>query len=183
MPTTRRDTRRIDLASRRALSELAGRTVWNFSALPAGRDAADGVMDRLRWTRADGVTAAWIELAADEPTRSLADVMAEDLVFLYDHPAARLAEPARERGAHVVCLLGAAHGWEPPDAAIDAYVMAWTRRVVAMMPAPGLMSLKEVERRTYEDLGWGCLLADIVHSDREERVGGRLHPRPTVAAR
>lgn len=39
------------------------------------------------------------------------------------------------------------------------------------------------ERSRYAPVGWCCLLADVVLEDRDERVGGRLHPRPTVAAR
>jgi hypothetical protein len=61
--------------------------------------------------------------------------------------------------------------------------MAWRRRVAALMPAPALMRLKEMEQGAYDDLGWGSLLADIVRSDRDERVGGTRHPRPAVAPR
>jgi hypothetical protein len=177
IPTTLRGSRRIDLASRRTLHELAGRTIWSVSAISAGRDSTDRFMDRFRWCRDEGVTTARIE-----PAGRFADVNAGDLVFLHDPGTTRLAQLAREQGAHVVCLLDA-DDLPARSAAVDAYVMAWSGRVAAVMPAPCLMSLKEVERRLYEDLGWGSLLADIVHSDRDERVGGRLHPRPSVAAR
>jgi hypothetical protein len=33
------------------------------------------------------------------------------------------------------------------------------------------------------ELAWGCVLGEIVHADRGELVGGRMHARPTVAAR
>jgi hypothetical protein len=35
----------------------------------------------------------------------------------------------------------------------------------------------------YRDIGWSSLLADVVATDREECVGGTLHPRPAVPAR
>jgi hypothetical protein len=183
LPTCRRDSRSLDLTSRRTVDELAGRTVWSVSCLPAGRESAERLMRRLSWTLADGVNAGWIELAADVDVAELTRVMPEDLVVLHDPSAAALARPARERRAHVVSRTGPT---EPPGghpSPVDAYLMAWGRHVAALMPAPALMRLKEMERDTYDDLGWGSLLADIVRSDRDERVGGTRHPRPTVAPR
>jgi hypothetical protein len=85
--------------------------------------------------------------------------------------------------------------------AIDAYV--WTRRrlgrrgvvverIAALMPCPDVVAAKDVEapraadpgqREADHDVGWGSVLADVVHADRGDRVGGAFHPRPTVAAR
>jgi hypothetical protein len=176
LPATRRAERRLDSTCRRTLDELAGRTVWSFSALSAGRESAGRLTERLRWT---GVPVA-------EAAEGLDGVAADDLVFLHDSGTAWLAQAARQRGAHVVRRVGTEHAWEParPHAsAVDAYVMAWARRIAALLPAPGLVALKEMEPSPYEDLCWSSLLADVVRSDRDEHVGGRLHARPTVAAR
>lgn len=183
LPTCRRDTRRLDLASRRTVDELAGRTVWSVSCLPAGRESADQLMHRLSWTSAGGVATSRIELAADVEVVELTGVMPEDLVVLHDTRAAALAQQARERRAHVVSRTGPTGPPAGHPSPVDAYLMAWRRRVAALMPAPALMRLKEMEQSTYDHLGWGSLLADVVHSDRDERVGGTLHPRPTVAPR
>jgi hypothetical protein len=37
-------------------------------------------------------------------------------------------------------------------------------------------------RAADDDLAWGSLLADVVGTDREERVGGCRGARPAVAA-
>jgi hypothetical protein len=41
-------------------------------------------------------------------------------------------------------------------------------------------SVREI-RAADGDLAWGSLIADVVHDDRGERVGGTRHPRPIVA--
>jgi hypothetical protein len=183
LPTCRRDRRRLDLASRRTIDELAGRTVWSVSCLPAGHESAERLMRRLSWTSADGVRTSRIELAADVEVAELARVMPEDLIVLHDTRAAALAQQARERRAHVVSRTGPTGPPAGHPSPVDAYLMAWRRGVAALMPAPALMRLKEMEQGTYDDLGWGSLLADVVRSDRDECVGGTLHPRPTVAPR
>jgi hypothetical protein len=71
-PSGRRGVRRLDLARRRVLDELAGRTVWNASALPRGREAAEALGDQLGWTREGGVAEEWIGVPAGEPIAGLA---------------------------------------------------------------------------------------------------------------
>lgn len=54
------------------------------------------------------------------------------------------------------------------------------------MPHAGRVELKEVVAaapRRPASLPWSSALADVVLEDRDEHVGGRLHPRPAVAAR
>jgi hypothetical protein len=132
-----------------------------------------------------------------------------DVVVLHDALAAALAEAVRERGAHAVwdISLGAApaHGavgaaWEflrRHTAPIDAFVMSWTEpgeggapveRIAAAMPSAGVVATKEIvaegaDAERLHNRGWSALLADIVHGDRGECVGGTLHARPTVPAR
>jgi hypothetical protein len=131
------------------------------------------------------------------------ELRAGDVVVLHDPFAASLAQAARARGAHVVWSLPAGpprksaadarRFLSPWCTALDAYVTAWPapdregRRgtgMLAYVAAPDLVSAKVADRardRRYERLGWASVLADIVTTDRDERVGGRLHPRPAVA--
>jgi trehalose synthase len=133
------------------------------------------------------------------------DVRPGDVVVLHDPLAAALAQALRARGAHVVWRVaigrrqaGVVEAWRflhRIRPALDAYVTAWrvpaTRRrtgLAAFMSSPDVVSAKEIgdssgRGDTYDELGWASLLADVVQADREERVGGTLRPRPTVAAR
>ncbi|HWF35094.1 MAG TPA: hypothetical protein VG295_06970 [Solirubrobacteraceae bacterium] len=130
------------------------------------------------------------------------DMREGDVVVLHDPFTASLGQAARARGAHVVWSFStrpaqrksAADAWRFLSrwrAPLDAYVTLWhaperEQRVgiAAYISAPDAVSAKvasgDPERR-YEDLGWASVLADIVSTDREERVGGRLHARPAVA--
>jgi hypothetical protein len=63
---------------------------------------------------------------------------------------------------------------------VDAYVTRWGRGLAAVMPSADLVTVK-AEPDT--ELGWTSVLADVVRGDRDETVGGTLHPRPAVAAR
>jgi hypothetical protein len=80
---------------------------------------------------------------------------------------------------------------------MDAYVMTWSpydrrpravvERIAALMPSADAATAKDIPADygsgEPRQLGWSAVLADIVHSDREETVGGTRHPRPTVPVR
>jgi hypothetical protein len=167
-PTCGREVRSLDRASRWALDKLAGRTVWSASAR---------LLEHLYWASAGGVTTSWLGLVREE---ALIEVSSDDLIILDDRVAGSLSHLARESGAHVVVRAGES---TPAIPAVDAYLMVRAGRVVAFLPAPSRISIKHVGSGRYEDLGWASALADVVHSDRGECVGGTLHPRPTVAPR
>ncbi|MEY2533848.1 MAG: hypothetical protein QOF29_1758 [bacterium] len=139
-----------------------------------------------------------------------AGVARDDVVVLHDALAAVLAQAVRERGAHVVwdVKLGvAAPGQETArdawaflrryTSAIDAFLMSWlepgdrgqpVERIAAVMPSVDIVATKELpmpgeQDTAWQDVGWSSVLADVVHRDRDEHVGGRLHARPAVAAR
>jgi hypothetical protein len=134
-------------------------------------------------------------------------VGADDVVVAHDALSALVARAARERGAHAVLRFRFAAG--PGTSAlqaleflrsftfgVDAYVLTWlergprgevVERVAAAMPSAGIVAAKEFPSRLSADqqrrLAWRMALAEVVRSDRGECVGGRLHPRPTVAVR
>jgi hypothetical protein len=78
---------------------------------------------------------------------------------------------------------------------LDAYVTGWrppasrrfARGLAALISSPDVVCAKELEAAagptSYEAITWISLLADVVESDRHDRVGGTLHARPAVAAR
>jgi hypothetical protein len=136
-------------------------------------------------------------------------VGADDVVVVHDALTALLAEALRERGAHAVWHVSFTPTPSPPTAnaartflrrytsRMDAYVMTWSpydrrprdivQRIAALMPSADAATAKDIpadygsgEPRL---LGWSALLADIVHGDREETVGGTRHARPTVPVR
>jgi hypothetical protein len=136
------------------------------------------------------------------------EVRAGDVVMLHDPLAALLADAVKARGAHAVLRLprqrtpetgadaGEATWLRRPHPSMDAYVSGWqrdgargARRVglAVFMQSPDVVSAKEVQTQAsghgYGPMGWTSLLADVVREDHDERVGGRLHPRPNVAAR
>jgi hypothetical protein len=133
-------------------------------------------------------------------------VRADDVVVLHDALAATLVGPIRERGAHTVWhvqIAGPAGGRLVSEAlrfmreytsGVDAYLLTWdedaghgvvAHEIGALMPSVGVLAAKDVvgAGESSADLAWGCLLADVVHGDRWESVGGRVHVRPVVAAR
>jgi hypothetical protein len=131
------------------------------------------------------------------------DVRSGDVVVLHDALTAALAGPVRERGGHAVwrvragttrngvAVIEAQRFLARYTAPVDAYVTSdpprrrhgeRTERIAALVPSADLLAEKEVVREC-DDLGWSALLADVVHSDREETVGGTRHARPAVAAR
>ena len=62
-------------------------------------------------------------------------------------------------------------------------------RVTALVPAAGLLDIREVSpggdapRVERVALAWTSLLGDIVEQDRADHVGGTIQVRPVVAAR
>jgi hypothetical protein len=166
----------------------------------AGATAADprfGAADRDLY--AEGARAS-DQLVGDS-------VGADDVVVAHDAVSAILGQAVRERGAHAVWNFRVAR---PPGTAairaldflktfttgVDAYILTWlargprgevVERVMAAMPSAGFVAAKEFPTHPGGDeprtLAWRMALAEIVRSDRGECVGGRLHARPTVAAR
>jgi hypothetical protein len=130
-----------------------------------------------------------------------------DVVVAHDALSAARCQAVRARGAHAVWHIRIARSWPNParqalefvgrfTPGIDAYLLSWierrahgemVERVAAAMPSAGIVATKEfpVRYRSREPrrLAWRMALAEVVRSDRDEAVGGTLHPRPTVAAR
>jgi hypothetical protein len=180
-PFHARGARAFAYARARTLDELAGRTVW----LAAQSAAAQRLRDHLAWA-GDDVAAAWFgspDPAVDDDLA--ADVQPDDIVVLHDPVTAAPAEALRQRGAHVIVQRA---GLPTPAPAVNAYLISGTTRdgavvVAAAIPCAGIVTAKETRGAGYRDVGWGCLLSDIVMWDREDCVGGRLQPCPAVAAR
>jgi hypothetical protein len=123
-------------------------------------------------------------------------VRPDDVVVLHDALSATLAQAVRERGAHAIWRVpppspaaGAARAFlRPYTTGLDAYVTTDDspdgRRFVALMPSADLLAAWDVPPGgDLDSAGWSSILAEVVHADRDEHVGGRRHPRPTVAAR
>jgi trehalose synthase len=75
-PATVRAARRLEGAGSRAAEELAGRTVWCATALPAGREAALALTDCLLWAGDSGVVSSTLEVRPLDPVRKLAERLA-----------------------------------------------------------------------------------------------------------
>lgn len=227
-PSTR-DARILDVVSRVAADELAGRTVWCAAGLLRGREAADRLSRRLTEATAPRVAVRRLEVAADEPLTHLADrlqrmlegasapsrplgtaerdvyddgarnaerlagdrVRPGDVVVLHDALTALMAEAIREQGAHAVWELQPAPTASEAlsflrayTAGLDAYLTVRAGLLAAHMPSPAAVAAKEVAPGGgYDTVGLRWLLADVIHDDRREHVGGTLHARPAVAAR
>jgi hypothetical protein len=133
----------------------------------------------------------------------------DDIVVVHDALTALLAEALRERGAHAVWRVSFGPTTSRPTATaartflrrytshMDAYVMTWSpydrspravvERIAALMPSTDAVAAKDIPA-SYAGgeprlLGWSTVLADVVHGDREETVGGTRHARPTVPVR
>jgi hypothetical protein len=163
-PVATRDRRTLAYCGARAADALAGRTVWCSPRLAEP-------LERLLRDRAA------VRVYSGAP------VGTDDVVMLDDAP---LAPAVRECGAHAVVGLRTIPGSR--DAAVDAYVVAWSARgtlayrLAAVMPQAGRVAEKDMGAAG-DELAWGSLLADVVDGDRDEHVGGRRHVRPAVAAR
>jgi hypothetical protein len=209
MPRSARDANAFGTAEERAGDVLAGRTVWCAAGRAADHAPARELRTRLEGA-GPGVHAAWLQmrntaeasgLVIDEPIRP------GDVVIAHDALSATAAAAARERGAHAVWRVRITQG--PPDLhrevvallarlapAIDAYLLSWVERtahgglverVAAVMPWAGIVAAKEFPTRfggnEPRQLAWRMAVAEVVRGDRDEAVGGTLHPKPTVAAR
>lgn len=190
-PGSARDIRAFGAADERSADVLGGRTVW----CTAGEPAAGAATRELRACLGGAgraLTAAALPLQEpDERLRILAQQIDEmltghdagrpglgrrdgriyskgateserligdgvcprDVVVAHDVLSAVLCEAARDRGAHAVRRVRIARRWINPA------------------------------RQALDRLAWRMALAEVVRSDRDEAVGGTLHPRPTVAAR
>jgi hypothetical protein len=185
----------LDVGGEEPLREAAQRLDTGLAGTAAAAGWPFGAQERDCY--ADGVDSGE-SLVGD-------GVRADDVVVLYDALTTVLVQAIRERGAHAVW-----HVRIPPGehaAAVDdalgflhdytngvgAYVLSWTERagagpaehrIAALIPALGVVSDKHAAPEPAADeLAWGCVLGEIVHADRGEMVGGRMHARPTVAAR
>jgi hypothetical protein len=209
-PTTLRQVRAVGAARDRVADVLAGRTVWCAMALPGLARAANQLRALLDGA-APGVAAVRLQLTAGEQLRGLAEQLDRrvdpgDIVVAHDALSATAAPAMRERGAHAVWRVllsrrsrNAEHralGFLPVFGRLDAYLLGWrergpggqiTERVAAAMPSAGMIAAKEFAvappGEDWRRLVWWMALAEIVRSDREECVGGTLHPRPAVPAR
>lgn len=179
----------LDVAATEPLRAAAGRVEALLEGTPGpGTIASD---DQV----------ACLEGALDGDQLAGSRIGPDDVVVVHDALTALLARAVRARGAHVV--------WhEQPAAAparpagrearvllrrcagsFDAYLVTWrtgrTGHITAAMPCSGHVEAKEVAAGPAEwrALAWTVALADVVATDREERVGGTLHARPAVAAR
>lgn len=187
----------LEISARDPLRELAERL---DAALRGDRDAT-GDLGRPE--------AEILSAGADDGEAMVgAAVGAGDVVVAHDALTAMLAQAVRERGAHAVwhVHLGAAPQVETVARAwrfvrdytsgLDAYVMTWSEparfgatveRIAALMPSADVLAATEIPAPYASGeprlLGWSSVLADVVHDDRHENVGGRLHARPAVAAR
>jgi FAD/FMN-containing dehydrogenase len=116
----------------------------------------------------------------------------DDVVVLHDALSAILSTAVRERGAHVVWRIRpratrAATAWRvlsPFTAHVDAYVAGAPGIVAAAMPSRDAVTARQTGLGApYDIAAWSSVLADVVHSDRDEHVGGVRRPRPAVAQR
>lgn len=74
-PSSVRENRVADFARRRAVDQLAGRTVWCASALPEGRSRARRLRASLRWAHDDGVVTRELEVTGTAELRDVASVL------------------------------------------------------------------------------------------------------------
>ena len=202
-----RVTRALGAAGDRVADVLAGRTVWCAAREAACRVPAAQLRARVASAGPD-VSAAMLPSAAAGGDDAATDwVRANDVVIAHDARTACFSEAVREHGGHAVFRFRA--GFVPTGSAravlgllaempacIDAYLLSWredrghgevVERVVAAMPAAGIIAAKEfplgVPGEDPRPLAWRMAVAEIVRTDREEAVGGRLHAKPAVAPR
>ncbi|MCW3015749.1 MAG: hypothetical protein JWO02_2841 [Solirubrobacterales bacterium] len=201
-PTGRHSRREQALADAWSADELAGRTVWCAASMQTLQSAAASLQEHMLQA---GVDAGSLDDRSDATVVG-ATVSADDVVVLSDLTAAQLALVAREHGAHVVWHVDVAvvrprqaqaldRFVRATDASADSYVMSWSQplgrgrlveRIVTLLPHADVVAAVQLpvdgpgEGRR---LAWSCALAEAVHADRTEHVGGRVHARPSVAAR
>jgi trehalose synthase len=71
-PSTVRAARRLISAGSRATEQLAGRTVWCATSLPATRATAEALRACLGWASGSGVGTGTLEVAPLDPVRQVA---------------------------------------------------------------------------------------------------------------
>jgi hypothetical protein len=166
------------------------------------RAAAGRVEARLEGGRAEAIDpadqVACLEAVLDGDLLAGSRIGPDDVVVVHDALTALLAQAVRARGTHVVWHEQPAAMPSRPAArdarvllrqcagSFDAYLVTWdTGHIAAAMPSSGHVEAKEVAAGPggWRPLAWAVALADVVATDREERVGGTLHSRPAVAAR
>jgi hypothetical protein len=199
-----RVSRALGAAGDRVADVLAGRTVWCAAREAACRVPAAQLRARVASAGPD-VSAVMLPTEGDHAAADW--VRPDDVVIAHDAPTARFSEVVRDHGGHAVFRFRA--GFVPTASAqaaiellaempacIDAYLLSWredrghgelVERVVAAMPAAGIIAAKEfplgLPGEDPRPLAWRMAVAEIVRTDREEVVGGRLHARPAVAPR
>jgi hypothetical protein len=201
-----RASRALQAAGDRVADVLSGRTVWCAASDLACRAQAAQLRARVAGTGPD-VSAATLPRAVRTGDAAADWVRPNDVVIAHDAPTVSFSESVREHGGHAVYRFRA--GSVPPASAqvalerlaempacIDAYLLSWREDrghgelvecVVAAMPAAGIIAAKEfplgVPGEDPRPLAWRMAVAEVVRTDREEAVGGRLHAKPTVAPR
>jgi hypothetical protein len=181
-----RDGRVLAFAAEAAATELSDRTV--FCAV------------HMSWADVLGIASSLFDPGQAEGIR------AGDIVVLDRSPSQALYHALRDRGAHSVRRVDPGAAGRESDLArgearaqADAYVTAWrepgprgltVEHLIAVMPAAGRVCDKsmfvgpsEPVREDRLAVAWRSLLADVVHDDHDEHVGGVRRPCPTVAAR
>jgi hypothetical protein len=202
-----RVTHALGAAGDRVADVLAGRTVWCAAREAACRAQAAQLRARVAGAGPD-VSVATLPFAGEGDEAAADWVRPDDVVIAHDAPTLRFSEAVREHGGHAVFRFRA--GFVPTASAqaalellaempgcLDAYLLSWrenrghdevVERVVAAMPAAGIVAAKEFPLGVpgEEDpcpLAWRMAVAEVVRTDRQEAVGGRLHAKPAVAAR
>ena len=201
-----RVTRALGAARYRVADVLAGRTVWCAARDANCRTQAAQLRARVADAGLD-VAAATLPSAGEDDEAAADWVRPDDVVIAHDASTLRFSEAVRERGGHAVFRFRA--GFVPTASALadlelpaempaclDAYLLSWrehrgrgevVERVVAAMPAAGIIAAKEfplgIPGEDPRPLAWRMAVAEVLRTDREEAVGGRLHARPAVAAR
>lgn len=201
-----RATRALEAAGDRVADLLSGRTVWCAATDLAGRAQAAQLRARVAGAGPD-VSASTLPSAGQTGDAAADWVRPDDVVIAHDAPTVCFSEAVREHGGHAVFRFRA--GFVPTASAqvalellaempacVDAYLLSWredrghgelVERVVAAMPAAGIIAAKEfslgVRGEDPRPLAWRMAVAEVIRTDREEAVGGRLHAKPAVAPR
>jgi hypothetical protein len=165
----------------------------------------EAILARAAGDALDSADAEELAGVVERGERIVGEAVGSGDVVVLDEPLAVVLAPAvRERGAHAVLeiLPGSARrqasvGSAEPilrrcGAAVDARVMVLrgrgregATRIAAVITAEDVVAAKEITARGShpDEICWTTVLAEIVELDRSETVGGRVHVRPTVAAR
>jgi trehalose synthase len=176
--------------------------------LRALADRLDAMLDGASSSRPGAADGEICARRVRESEELLGAVGPDDVVVFHDVPSALLVHAVRDRRAHAVWHVHVAAASQGPMAeavraflrrytpGIDAYVTTWApadhrgapvERIAALMPSADVVATKEIPlpfaSGEPRQLGWSSVLADVVHTDRDETVGGTRHPRPTVAVR